>query len=132
MVMQYWIGQTSGLDPAASAAERVNRYLPATRAGLSGSELGDYLEANGFTAYLFTGELDDLRNHLAKGRPVIVCLGPVRPLLHFVVLTGIDETEAIFNDPARGKSVHLNIGAFLRDWKASRNWALLAVPRQPK
>jgi predicted double-glycine peptidase len=72
----------------------------------------------------------DLRNHTAKGRPVIVCLGPASHAEpHFVVVAGIDENEAIFNDPARGKFVREPLRKFAREWRASRNWALLALPR---
>jgi len=132
MVIEYWIAQSAGLDTAARAVERIDRDLRPSRGGLSGAELRDYFEAAGFSAYVFNGEFEDLRTHLAKGRPVIVCLGPARPEMHFVVVTGIDDNGAIVNDPARGKSVHDRLPAFAREWKASGNWALLAVPRQSK
>ena len=132
MVIEYWIAQTSGLDRAARAVERIDRDLRPSRGGLSGAELHHFFEAAGFSAYAFNGEFGDLRKHLAKGRPLIVCLGPARPEMHFVVVTGIDDNGAVLNDPARGKSVHQRLPEFAREWKASGNWTLLAVPRQSK
>jgi predicted double-glycine peptidase len=130
MVMQYWVRQTPGLDAAASAAERIDRSLPPPSHGLSGDALRRYFEANGFSVFVFSGEIADLRDHTAKGRPVIVCLGPaMRGELHFVVVAGVEEQTAILNDPARGKFIREPLNVFLRHWKASGNWALLAVPR---
>ena len=129
MVMQYWVRQTPGLDAAASAAERIDRELAPTSHGLSGDELRRYFETHGFSAFVFSGEIGDLRDHTAKGRPVIVCLGPAaRGELHYVVVTGVEANTAIFNDPARDKFIREPLDSFLRKWQASRNWALLAVP----
>ena len=130
MVMQYWVRQTPGLDAAASAAERIDRALRPKSGGLSGEALRRYFEANGFSAYVFDGEIADLRDHTSKGRPVIVCLGPAaRGELHFVVVAGVDADRVIINDPARGKNIGQPLAEFLREWKASGDWALLAVPR---
>jgi predicted double-glycine peptidase len=130
MVMQYWTRLQPGLDSVAADAERIDRELPATPNGLYGRELKQYLESHGFEAFAFNGELSDLRTHLSKGRPVLVCLGmrgPHAPL-HFVVVTGIEDDAVVFNDPARAKSMRESTDRFLRDWKATGNWALLAVP----
>jgi len=47
-----------------------------------------------------------------------------------VVVTGIDwEREAVFvHDPARGKLLRVERQEFEREWQATRNWMLLAVP----
>jgi uncharacterized protein YvpB len=42
----------------------------------------------------------------------------------------VDDEEVVLNDPARGKLVREQKEAFLRSWKVTGNWALLAVPRQ--
>jgi predicted double-glycine peptidase len=131
MVMQYWVRQTPGLDAAASAAEHIDRALRPKSGGLSGDALRGYFEANGFSAYVFNGEIGDLRDHTSKGRPVIACLGPAaRGELHFVVVAGVDAGRVIINDPARGKNIAQPLPGFLREWKASGDWALLAVPRR--
>ena len=130
MVMQYWVHRTPGLDAAASAAERIDRVLRPKSGGLSGDALRRYFEANGFSAYVFNGEIADLRAHTSKGRPVIACLRPAaHGELHFVVVAGVDADRVIINDPARGKNIAQALPEFLREWKASGDWALLAVPR---
>lgn len=131
MVMQYWVQKTPGLDAAAAGAEHIDKALPANPNGTFGKDLKEYLEAQGFSAYIFDGEMADLRNHLAKGRPVVVCLGlegPDAPL-HYVVVVGIGEGEVLLNDPARGKLFREKMSDFLGAWKVTQNWALLAVPR---
>jgi uncharacterized protein YvpB len=135
MVMQYWIRNESRLDPAAADAERIHKALGrASSKGIAGLKLKQYLEENGFSVYLFDGELQDLRNHLDKGRPLVVCLAPSGPRapLHYVVVVGIADDTVMLNDPARGKLTRVDAERFLREWKTTGNWALLAVPRQGK
>jgi predicted double-glycine peptidase len=132
MVMQYWAREQHGLDVAP--AERINQALPASsQKGLAGRTLKQYLEEHGFEAYIFNGELQDLSQHLAKGRPVIVCLGPKGPRepLHYTVVVGIDEEAVLLNDPARGKMVRENRERFVTAWKATGQWSMLAIPRRP-
>jgi predicted double-glycine peptidase len=134
MVMQYWVKHQRGLDAVAADAEQIDKALPADSNGTSGNDLKQYLEAHGFSAYVFDGETSDLRNHLAKGRPVVVCLalnGADAPL-HYVVVVGIGDGEMLLNDPARGKLFREKSAAFFRAWKATGNWALLALPRQTR
>jgi len=132
MVMQYWARNDPNLDAAAAAAERIDRALPASSKGIAGKELRRYLEANGFSVFIFNGELSDLRHHAAKGRPTVVCLGLKGPRapLHYAVVAGAGEDAVLLNDPARGKLVREDKESFLRSWKVTGNWALLAVPRQ--
>lgn len=134
MVMQYWVKQDPELDAVAADAEHIDEALPASAKGLYGNDLKRYLEAHGFSTFVFDGEMKDLENHLGKGRPVVVCLaldGSDRPL-HFAVVVGVGTDEILLNDPARGKLVREEREAFLRAWKATQNWALLAVPRQAR
>jgi predicted double-glycine peptidase len=131
MVMQYWVKHQPGLDAAAADAERIDKALPPSSEGISGEALKRYLEEHGFAAFVFNGELEDLRNHVAKGRPAVVCLAPKGPRapLHFVVVVGVGEDAMLLNDPARGKLIRERQDSFLRAWKVTGNWALLAVPR---
>jgi len=132
MVMQYWVKHNPALDTVAADAEHINEALPASAKGLYGSDLKQYLETHGFSVFVFDGESKDLDNHLAKGRPVVVCLalqGAGGPL-HFAVVVGFGPDDVLLNDPARGKLVREEKEAFLRSWKATQNWALLAVPRR--
>jgi uncharacterized protein YvpB len=133
MLIQYWARQDTHLRTAADDSEAINRLLPpSSPRGIKGRELKQFLESRGFSAFIFDGELSDLRNHLDKGRPVLVCLalngrhGP----LHYVVIVGMDKTTVWMNDPARGKLVRDDITRFLTAWKETGNWTLLAVPGQ--
>lgn len=132
MVMQYWIRQDKRLDPAAADADRIFKLLaPSPGKGISGQALKRYLEGQGFDAFVFDGEMRDLQQHLAKGRPLVVCLAPrtSRALLHYVVAVGVSDSEVVLHDPARGQLFHEGLQRFSREWKATGNWALLAVPR---
>src|SRR3954470_11433348 len=58
MVMQYWIRNDSRVDPAAADPERIHKALaPASAKGIAGLSLKRYLEQNGFSGYVFDGEL---------------------------------------------------------------------------
>jgi ABC-type bacteriocin/lantibiotic exporter with double-glycine peptidase domain len=132
MVVQYWALQFPELQKAAADTERIDKLLPATSEGIRGEALKAYLERNGFSAYIFDGEVGDLRHHLEKGRPVIVCLapgGPKKPL-HYAVVVGINDNRIWLNDSARGKLFSEDLARFKEEWSATQNWALLAVPRQ--
>lgn len=132
MVVEYWARQFPGLEKAQADAERIDKLLPATSPkGIQGEALKRYLDGRGFQAFVFEGELADLHNHFAKGRPVIVCLAPKRNrgLLHYAVVAGLDEKNVWLNDPARGKLFREDVERFITEWRATDNWALLAVPR---
>jgi hypothetical protein len=135
MVITYWARQFPKLLAAAAQdTERINDLLPATTKGIKGRELKTFLEARGFTAFIFTGEPGDLRHHVEKGRPVVICLGPKGSggPLHYAVVVGIDEQGVWLNDSARGKLIRDDLARFLAAWKVTDNWALLAVPSETK
>ena len=132
MVMQYWATRQPGLDAAAADAARIDQVLlPGSTKGIQGQALKRYLEEHGFAAFVFSGEIRDLQQHLAKGRPVVVSLGlngPRAPL-HYVVVVGLKDKAVLVNDPARGKLIGIDLQRFLLAWKPTGNWAMLAVPR---
>jgi hypothetical protein len=131
MVVQYWARHDPGLKDVAAETERINDLLPPSKRGIRGSALKDYLAGHGFDSYIFDGEMTDLRNHVEKGRPVIVCLGlrgPRAPM-HYAVVVGLDEEAVWLNDSARGKLFRESLDRFETSWQASGRWALLAVPR---
>jgi uncharacterized protein YvpB len=133
MVVEYWARQTKGLDGAAADAEQINKFLPVSDpAGIKGAALKRWLQQHGFQAFVFTGEEKDLEHHLAKGRPVVVCIAPkgLSAPLHYVVIVGIGDKRVWMNDPARGKLFEEALPRFLSEWKDTGNWALMAVPAQ--
>jgi uncharacterized protein YvpB len=52
-------------------------------------------------------------------------------VLHYVVVAGVDPTEhsVIVNDPAQRKLLKVDSAAFEKEWQATGNWMLLALPR---
>jgi predicted double-glycine peptidase len=131
MVVQYWARHNPELKNAASETDRIDELLPASRRGIRGAALKDYLSQRGFAAFVFDGEVKDLRHHFERGRPVIVCLalsGPRAPF-HYAVVVGVDEHSVWLHDSARGKLVRETLERFRQSWEVTGHWALLAVPR---
>ena len=133
MVVQYWARQLPGLDMAAADTERINQLLPASPKGIQGKALQEYLRKRSFAAFIFDGELRDLKHHLEEGRPIVVCLAPKggHAPLHYAVVVGLDDKAVWLNDSMRGKLFHEDVNHFLAEWKETGNWALLAVPESP-
>jgi predicted double-glycine peptidase len=134
MVVQYWARHNPDLKSAAEETERIDELLPASRRGIRGAALKDYLSQRGFAVYVFDGELQDLRSHFAKGRPVVVCLAPAGPRapLHYAVVVGIDNESVWLNDSARGKLYREPLDKFETSWNFTGHWAMLAVPRSDR
>ena len=135
MVMQYWQEQ------GASAAEKnvdpaqIQRALYSRQAhGIYASDLQHYFEEQGFRTFAFRGEWQQLREHLEKGRPLIVALKPANSAgaLHYVVVAGIDSERAlvIVNDPAERKLLKRERSSFEREWNGTGHWTMLALPQQ--
>jgi ABC-type bacteriocin/lantibiotic exporter with double-glycine peptidase domain len=132
MVMQYWgrqQGQTSYAD-----AKKIQQTLYSSKAhGIYASDLKRYLDDHGFRTFAFRGQWSDLKEHLEKGRPLILALKPPRQAeFHYVVVAGLDSEQGLvlINDPAERKLLKRERFDFEKEWKATGNWTLLAVPRQ--
>ncbi len=128
MVMEYWARNGASEADDAADAHRIQQSLYSREAeGIFASDLARYLEANGFRAVAFHAQWADLREHLAKGWPLVVSLG--HRSLHYVVVAGIDEERGwvYVNDPARRKLLKWDRVSFEREWWD--HWALLAAPR---
>lgn len=134
MVMRYWQRQRPEL-PAVPNVEEIQRALYSPRArGIYASDLERYLQQHGFRTFAVRGEWSDLRDHLEKGRPLIVALKSGRNDLHYVVLTGLDWQEDVVlkHDPAERKLLKQHRSDFQREWTAAGNWVLLAVPENDR
>lgn len=132
MVMRYWALQ-QGRPPTARASQpAIVRALDPGSAGTANTALEKYLRDSGFQTFAFAGRWSDLQHHLRKGRPLIVGLGPEngKGPLHYVVVAGIDwKHDFVFlNDPARRKLFRMGRNRFEREWQATGNWTLLALP----
>jgi hypothetical protein len=140
MVMQYWEQQKPAGAPLLGSGARGNSdvahiqqelYSKHAR-GIYASDLQHYLDQQGFATYVVHGDEALLAKHIQRGRPLIVALKPtLAQALHYVVVAGIDPAENVLlvNDPAQRKLLKVDLVAFNKEWQATGNWTLLAVPR---
>ena len=130
MVMQYWHREQPG-QPAIPHTDEIQRALYSQQArGIYASELERYLQRYGYRTFAIRGDWTDLRQHLEKGRPLIVALRTGNDDFHYVVVTGMDWQQDLVlkHDPAERPMLKQHRSDFERQWKAAGNWTLLAVP----
>jgi len=134
MVMQYWRKQQGGIPENDTNPVQIQRVLYSQRAhGIYSSDMQQYFEQHGFRTFVFRGEWQQMREHLEKGRPLIVALKPSQGRsLHYVVVVGMDSERELLmvNDPAERKLLERERAGFEREWSATGNWTMLALPRQ--
>jgi predicted double-glycine peptidase len=135
MVMQYWQAQQGQLAKGSSDASQIQRTLYSAKAhGIYASDIERYFQENGFRTFTIRGEWEDLKQHLEKGRPLLVALKPVSGgALHYVVVAGVGSEMVMVNDPAQRKLLQQDRSSFEREWSAAGKWTLLALPQtQPR
>ena len=106
-------------------------YIPTQGHGIYAATMVRYFQQNGFRTFALAGQPTDLEHELARGRPLIAALKPESATsLHYVVVVGLDQPERVVlvNDPAQRKLLKEDQSQFEREWKATGNWTLLAVP----
>lgn len=132
MVMQYWGGKQGRGASADSDVARIQHDLYSPREhGIPAEAMGEYLRHHGFQAFAFPGKWSDLEEQVAKGRPLIVALKPQgQSALHYIVIDGVDTKRGLvtMNDPADRKLLNEERARFEKEWSATHNWTLLAVP----
>ena len=131
MVMQYWQAQQGQSPNRASDATQIQRALYSAKAhGIYASDMESYFREQGFRTFTIRGEWEDLQQHLAKGRPLIVAVKPAGGgTLHYVVVTGVGAETVMFNDPAQRKLLQQDRSSFEQEWSAAGKWTLLALPQ---
>ncbi|HEX4606261.1 MAG TPA: C39 family peptidase [Candidatus Angelobacter sp.] len=150
MVMQYWAKQQNvhqqNLNQKNNAADKdadpveIQRSLYSSKdrdsskdRGIRAVYLERYFQQHGFQTLTFSGKWDDLKQHIEKGRPLIVALKPsaLEAQLHYVVVVGVDPAENIvyLNDAAQRKLLKQERANFEKQWSATREWTLLALPK---
>ncbi len=133
--MQYWARQRGLTVSPDSDATLIQRQLYSRKEhGITASSMQEYFEKHGFLAFALNGSWSDLKEQLTKGRPLIAALRPQgQSELHYVVIDGIDPLNELvtINDPAERKLLTRERAGFEREWSATRNWMLLALPAQP-
>lgn len=132
MVMEYWAHQQGRVPgPESDVATIQHELYSPSEHGILASQMQAFLRARGFAAFALSGRWTDLETQLGKGRPLIVALRPVgQTALHYVVVDGVDSGRALvtMNDPAERKLLSQERAAFEKEWSATGNWLLLAVP----
>jgi uncharacterized protein YvpB len=133
MVMQYWARQQGRPVDGSADAAQIQRALFSHQAnGIYASDLEKYFQQQAYRTSTFRGEWADLKQHLEKGRPLIVALKPTGNVpLHYVVVTGLDWDQrlVLVNDPAQRKLLKQDRSTFEREWSAADKWTLLALPQ---
>jgi hypothetical protein len=121
MVMRYWAAQQGTAPSADSDVAAIQRELYSPRDhGIAAEQVGQYLRQHGFKVFALNGSWSDLEEQLRKGRPLIAALRPGgQRELHYVVIDGIDAERGLLTRERAG---------FEREWSATHNWLLLAVP----
>lgn len=133
MVIEYWQTQQPQLNIAVADPEAIQSALYSPSAhGIYASAMERYLREHGFMTFAFHGGWDDLRQHLGKGRPLIVALRPksTRAALHYVVVVGLDWGQNVVqvNDGAQRKLLKVDRERFEKEWTGAGHWTLLALP----
>jgi ABC-type bacteriocin/lantibiotic exporter with double-glycine peptidase domain len=133
MVMQYWQYQLGAAVSQDSDPIQIRHVLYSAKIhGIYASDMERYFREKGFRTFTIRGEWKDLKQHLDKGRPLIVALKPAAGApLHYVVVTGLDQEQGIVmvNDPAQRKLLKQDRSAFEQEWSAAEKWTLLAMPQ---
>lgn len=121
MVLRFWGRPVLHDEVAASLAD------PELR-GAAGTRLVALAEGEGLRAAAVRGDRALVEDALAKGRPLIVALDRGGPLLHDVVVVGLDGASVVVHDPARGAERRLDWPRFERQWAAAGAWTLVVAP----
>ena len=131
MVMQYWQRERGQSPSEDSDAAQIQRALYSAKAhGIYASDMERYFKEKGFGTFTIRGEWEDLKQHLDKGRPLIVALKPGGSgPLHYVVVTGLEQEIVTVNDPAQRKLLKQDRPGFEQEWSAAGKWTLLALPQ---
>jgi len=134
MVIDYWHNHQGNPQPVPVDASEVQRALYSAQAhGIYSSDLQRYFQDHGFRTFALKGDWGLLREHLEKGRPLIVALKPAKgeTALHYVVVAGLDWSSGVImiNDPAQRKLLKVERSRFEKEWQAVHYWTLLAIPK---
>jgi ABC-type bacteriocin/lantibiotic exporter with double-glycine peptidase domain len=132
MTAQYWNAHGANVPAGALDVDSIQRelYSPPDH-GIRASDMVSYFDRIGFRAFTFRGDIAELADHIAKGRPLVVALRESRDIRHYVVVVGteIREHAVLLNDPARRKLLKMDLAEFQKAWAGANHWTLLVVPK---
>ena len=121
MVLAYW-GEPVPHDEIAGA------LLEPERRGIRGARLESFARARGLLAVAYEGDLGQLRDFVAKGRPLVVAWKQAGRF-HDVVVVGFDRDAVVVHDPEAGAGRRVPLRAFEERWTGAGRWTLLVLPR---
>lgn len=85
-----------------------------------------YAEKKGLKAERYSGNIDDLRDKIKAGHPLIVLVdygyGPIQAN-HFMVIVGYNES-GVFANSGREEKKFISFKDFLKIWDRTGNWTL--------
>jgi tetratricopeptide (TPR) repeat protein len=125
MVLAYWDRAVPHDEIAAALVEEEGPLH-----GIPGSRLAEFARGRGLRAVAYAGDLDQLRDFVDKGRPLIVAWKVGKDRYHDVVVTGFDDEHAdvFVNDPAKGEHRRVSREKFDERWEGASRWTLLVLP----
>lgn len=91
-----------------------------------------YAEKKGMKAIHYKGSVDDIKNKIDLGYPVIVLVDLgfwVYQQNHFMVVVGYDENGIIANS-GRERLKPISLKNFIKSWKKTNFWTLLVTPQR--
>lgn len=129
MVMQYWDAQLKR-PKEASSIRAIIKAIPPGKHGVAGSDLLAYMHQHGYRGFVLKGNWSDIEEQIAKGRPLIAAIHPpaAGSALHYVVIAGVESNAVLYNDPANRRFIKEDRMSFEEEWRAGKDWLLLAVP----
>lgn len=126
MVLRYWGKNISQYSIADEIYDKKKR-------GIESEALKSFAEEKGFLAFIYKAELENIKENIKKGRPLIVAVSSEAPSgFHYLVLVGFDEDRSlvVVNDPYSYKMREMKSAEFIDRWRESENWTLLVLPKQ--
>lgn len=120
MVLNYWGMNITPDDIAKEIFSKAAR-------GTLNIDTVLFAQRKGLTSIQYKGNLDDLKNNIDSGNPVIVLVDYGFSLYeknHFMVIVGYNEHGVIVNS-GRNKEKFINEEDFLKTWGKTNYWTLL-------
>jgi len=126
MVFKYWGKNISQYSIADKIYEK-------SKKGVSSKNLKSFSEENGFLAFIYKGDLENIKENIKKGRPLIIAMSSNSPTgFHYIVVVGYNKDSSIIlvNNSYSGKLKTIRVKDFIKKWTKSDYWTLLILPKR--
>src|SRR5438128_10621114 len=121
MVLRYW----------GAADVQAKDFAPLVEPGRGGITTGALVRAvtaRGWRAAPFRATAESVRDHLARGRPVVGLIRVPGGRHHYVVFVAWANGRVLLHDPALGPFRVRSEQELLAAWEETEGWALLILP----